>query len=79
VLLTDDNTVNQKLVARVLEKWGQEVILATNGREALDLLEFEDFDLVLMDLQMPVMDGLEATAIIRERERKPESTSRSWR
>ena len=70
VLLTDDNAVNQKLVARVLEKWGQEVILATNGREALDLLEFEDFDLVLMDLQMPVMDGLEATAIIREREKE---------
>ncbi len=69
VLLAEDNRLNQTLVIRMLEKAGHSVKLATNGREALELLGGADFDVVLMDLQMPVMDGLEATAAIREKEK----------
>jgi PAS domain S-box-containing protein len=72
VLLAEDNLVNQRLAMRMLEKWGHQVIVAGDGRQALALLETSDFagvDLVLMDVQMPVMNGLEATAAIRERER----------
>lgn len=70
ILLAEDNPVNQRVACRVLEKQGHQVVIANNGREALDALEREQFDLVLMDVQMPEMDGLEATAILRERERK---------
>jgi two-component system sensor histidine kinase/response regulator len=69
ILLVEDNAVNQVLAARLLAKRGHTVITAQNGREALAALEREPFDLILMDLQMPVMGGLEATAAIRERER----------
>ncbi|MBI4534576.1 MAG: response regulator [Candidatus Melainabacteria bacterium] len=69
VLLAEDNIVNQKMVVRRLEKWGHTVVLANNGQEALEWLNKEHFDLVLMDLQMPGMDGLSATEAIRERER----------
>jgi two-component system, sensor histidine kinase and response regulator len=69
VLLAEDNTVNQRLAVRLLEKRGHRVAVAGNGREALDALEKEKFDLVFMDVQMPELDGLEATAIIREREK----------
>jgi two-component system, sensor histidine kinase and response regulator len=68
VLLVEDNTVNQRLAARLLEKRGHRVVVAANGREALTALENGTFDLVLMDVQMPIMDGLEATAAIRKRE-----------
>ncbi|MBI3785472.1 MAG: response regulator [Deltaproteobacteria bacterium] len=68
VLLAEDNVVNQRLAARLLEKRGHTVTLANNGREALCAFEKERFDLVLMDVQMPEMDGFEATAAIRERE-----------
>jgi two-component system, sensor histidine kinase and response regulator len=68
VLLVDDNPINRKLAVRVLESMGHTVAEATNGLEAVDRLELEAFDLVLMDMQMPVMDGFEATARIRERE-----------
>ena len=68
VLLVEDNAVNQRLASRLLEKRGHFVVVAGNGREALAALEKERFDLVLMDLQMPVMDGFEATAAIRKKE-----------
>lgn len=69
LLLVEDNQVNKLLAVRLLEKRGHRVVVAGNGREALEALEKENFDLVLMDVQMPEMDGLEATAAIRRAER----------
>jgi PAS domain S-box-containing protein len=69
ILLAEDNTVNQRLAVRILEKRGHSVVVACNGKEALAVLEREPFDLVLMDLEMPEMGGFEATAILRQRER----------
>jgi two-component system sensor histidine kinase/response regulator len=69
VLLAEDNAVNQRLVVRLLEKRGHRVVVAGNGREALEALEKESFDLVLMDVQMPEIDGLAATVTIREKEK----------
>ena len=69
ILVADDVLVNQKLLQRMLEKLGHRVTVVTNGREALDIASTERFDLVLMDVQMPVMDGLASTAAIRQRER----------
>jgi two-component system sensor histidine kinase/response regulator len=69
VLLAEDNPVNQRLATRLLEKRGHRVAVVVNGREVLEALEKESFDLVLMDVQMPELDGLEATAAIREREK----------
>jgi CheY-like chemotaxis protein len=69
VLVAEDNAVNQRLIVRLLEKRGHRVVLVDNGLQALAALEKESFDLVLMDVQMPEMDGFEATAAIRTRER----------
>jgi CheY-like chemotaxis protein len=68
VLLAEDNAVNRLLATRLLEKRGHKVVVATNGREAVDALDRGGFDLVLMDVQMPEMDGFEATAAIRKKE-----------
>lgn len=69
LLLAEDNAVNQRLAVRLLEKRGHHVVVAGNGAEALAALEKQQFDLVFMDVQMPEMDGLEATAAIREKEK----------
>jgi CheY-like chemotaxis protein/HPt (histidine-containing phosphotransfer) domain-containing protein len=68
ILLAEDNAVNQILVVRLLEKEGHRVTVAGNGREVLDRVAKERFDLVLMDVQMPEISGFEATASIRRRE-----------
>jgi len=69
VLLVEDNLVNQRLAMRLLEKRGHSVVVASNGGEALTAFDNEDFDLLLMDLQMPEMDGFEATTAIRMKEK----------
>ncbi|MGO8786945.1 MAG: response regulator [Terriglobia bacterium] len=68
VMLVEDNAVNQALASRLLEKQGYQVTVVGDGRKALATLGRDKFDLVLMDVQMPEMDGFEATAAIRERE-----------
>jgi CheY-like chemotaxis protein len=70
LLLAEDNVVNQRLAVRLLEKRGHTVVAVGNGQEALAALRQQRFDLVLMDVQMPEMDGLEATAAIREHEKQ---------
>ncbi len=65
ILLTEDNPFNQQIASELLEQAGAIVVLANNGREALDLLEKTRFDCILMDVQMPVMDGLSATRALR--------------
>jgi signal transduction histidine kinase/CheY-like chemotaxis protein len=70
VLVAEDNPVNQKLAQHLLERRGHTPILVGNGREAVETIVRDHFDLVLMDLQMPEMDGFEATASIRARERE---------
>jgi PAS domain S-box-containing protein len=70
VLVAEDNTVNQLLVTRLLEKRGHRVVMTINGRMALEALAKDRFDLVLMDVQMPEMDGLQATVALREHEKE---------
>ena len=77
ILLAEDNAVNQRLAVSLLKKRGHMVVVAGNGKAALAALEREPFDLVLMDMQMPEMDGFAATAAIRAGERPPAATSRS--
>jgi len=68
VLVAEDNAVNQLLAKRLVEKQGHSAVLVASGRQALEALEEGTFDLVLMDVQMPDVDGIAATAVIRERE-----------
>jgi two-component system, sensor histidine kinase and response regulator len=77
ILLVEDSLVNQRLAVGLLTKHGHQVTLAANGREALEQLEAKTFDLVLMDVEMPEMDGLEATAVIRVKENSTGTTYRS--
>ncbi len=70
ILLAEDNPINQRLAIKALQKRGHTVFLASDGVEALEILEREPVDLVLMDVQMPRMDGLAATAALRARERE---------
>ena len=69
ILVAEDNPVNQKLAHRLLEKAGNQVEMANNGQEALEKLRQGEYDLILMDVQMPVMDGIQATQKIRESEK----------
>ncbi|MHB8056152.1 MAG: response regulator, partial [Candidatus Aminicenantales bacterium] len=68
VLLAEDNIINQKLAVRILERRDHKVTVANNGAEVLELMDKEKFDLILMDIQMPKMDGYQATAAIRDKE-----------
>jgi len=70
VLVAEDNAVNQLLISRMLEKRGHQVSVARNGRAALAAIEKERYDLVLMDVQMPEMDGLEVTVAVRKQEKE---------
>jgi CheY-like chemotaxis protein len=74
ILLVEDHPTNQKLALGLLGKWGHEATLARNGQEALDILERHSFDVILMDMQMPVMGGIEATQRIRTREAEHQLT-----
>ena len=69
VLIAEDNFINQQVAVRVLEKRGHSVVVATNGQNALVALDRQQFDVVLMDVQMPGMDGFQTTATIRDREK----------
>lgn len=68
ILLVEDSYPNQRLAVGLLSKWGHTVTVSNNGLEAIAQLEQADFDLILMDVQMPEMDGYQATAVIREKE-----------
>jgi CheY-like chemotaxis protein/HPt (histidine-containing phosphotransfer) domain-containing protein len=73
ILLAEDNVINQTFVIRVLEKKGHRVTVANNGKEAVAAFEKQPFDLILMDVQMPEMNGIEASELIREKEKNTDT------
>ncbi len=73
ILLVEDNKVNQKVAQKILEQRGFETIIAENGKEAVEKFISDSFDIILMDIQMPVMDGYQATCAIREREKEKDN------
>lgn len=70
ILLVEDNILNQRIVTFSLRKYQHQVTIANNGKEAVDIFRNEKFDVILMDIMMPVMDGLDATLHIREYEKE---------
>ncbi len=70
ILLAEDNLINQRLASDLLESRGHRVVIASNGKKAVEAFEKDVFDLILMDVQMPELDGFEATRMIREKERQ---------
>jgi PAS domain S-box-containing protein len=72
ILVAEDTPFNQKFIQRLLDRWNHQITLVVNGRQALDTLDNDAFDIVLMDVQMPEMDGLTATKEIRKREKEME-------
>ncbi len=70
ILLAEDNMINQRVASKVLEKFGWQVTCVTNGQEVLDILTNQTFDVILMDDQMPVLDGVAATQVIRREEKQ---------
>ena len=70
ILVAEDNLINQKLATYMLTNLGHKVVIAANGQDALDKFRAGNFDVILMDVQMPVMDGFEATQLIRAVEKE---------
>src|SRR5204863_1669922 len=68
VLVAEDNAVNQKLAETILDRAGHQVVMVDDGRQAVAAIQREGFDIVLMDIQMPVMGGFEAAHLIRDHE-----------
>jgi CheY-like chemotaxis protein len=70
ILVAEDEPINQKIIATLLQRLGCDVTVASNGKEAVDSFAAQDFDIIFMDIQMPGVDGFEATRLIREEERR---------
>ncbi len=66
ILVVEDNVINQLILIKMLEGIGHKIVVATNGQEACDFVAANDFDLIIMDVHMPIMNGIEATTSIRE-------------